>query len=77
MMALDFLIVIVSLKNIRIDLVFTSADLSSIPTAFALALGGLLDAEDIVELVEFLASPSAAYITSVNYVADFGTIPLP
>ncbi|CAM4199489.1 drug resistance transporter, EmrB/QacA subfamily [Pedobacter westerhofensis] len=42
MLAMDFLIVIVSLKNIQIDLGFTAADLSWIPNAFALAFGGLL-----------------------------------
>jgi EmrB/QacA subfamily drug resistance transporter len=42
MLAMDFLIVIVSLKNIQIDLCFTAADLSWIPNAFALAFGGLL-----------------------------------
>jgi MFS family permease len=42
MLAMDFLIVIVSLKNIQIDLGFTAADLSWIPNALALAFGGLL-----------------------------------
>jgi len=42
MLAMDFLIVIVSLKNIQIDLGFISTDLSWIPNAFALAFGGLL-----------------------------------
>jgi EmrB/QacA subfamily drug resistance transporter len=42
MLAMDFLIVIVSLKNIQADLGFTSAGLSWIPNAFALAFGGLL-----------------------------------
>jgi MFS family permease len=42
MLAMDFLIVIVSLKNIQVDLGFASADLSWIPNAFALAFGGLL-----------------------------------
>lgn len=42
MLAMDFLIVIVSLKNIQEDLGFTSVDLSWIPNAFALAFGGLL-----------------------------------
>lgn len=42
MLAMDFLIVIVSLKNIQIDLGFNATDLSWIPNAFALAFGGLL-----------------------------------
>jgi len=42
MLAMDFLIVVVSLKDIQIDLGFTAADLSWIPNAFALAFGGLL-----------------------------------
>lgn len=42
MLAMDFLIVIVSLKNIQADLGFTAANLSWIPNAFALAFGGLL-----------------------------------
>jgi MFS family permease len=42
MLAMDFLIVIVSLKDIQIDLGFTAADLSWIPNALALAFGGLL-----------------------------------
>lgn len=42
MLAMDFLIVVVSLKNIQSDLGFTSADLSWIPNAFGLAFGGLL-----------------------------------
>ncbi|MET1057355.1 MAG: MFS transporter [Pedobacter sp.] len=42
MLAMDFLIVIVSLKNIQLDLGFTATDLSWIPNAFALAFGGLL-----------------------------------
>jgi EmrB/QacA subfamily drug resistance transporter len=42
MLQMDFLIVIVSLKNIQADLGFTAANLSWIPNAFALAFGGLL-----------------------------------
>jgi EmrB/QacA subfamily drug resistance transporter len=42
MLQMDFLIVIVSLKNIQTDLGFTAAGLSWIPNAFALAFGGLL-----------------------------------
>jgi len=42
MLAMDFLIVVVSLNNIQSDLGFTSADLSWIPNAFGLAFGGLL-----------------------------------
>lgn len=42
MLQMDFLIVIVSLKNIQADLGFTPATLSWIPNAFALAFGGLL-----------------------------------
>jgi MFS family permease len=42
MLSMDFLIVIVSLKNIQVDLGFTTANLSWIPNAFALAFGGLL-----------------------------------
>jgi len=42
MLAMDFLIVIVSLKNIQADLGFNAADLSWIPNAFGLAFGGLL-----------------------------------
>jgi MFS family permease len=42
MLAMDFLIVIVSLKNIQSNLGFTTAGLSWIPNAFALAFGGLL-----------------------------------
>ena len=42
MLAMDFLIVIVSLKNIQVDLGFTAANLSWIPNALALAFGGLL-----------------------------------
>jgi EmrB/QacA subfamily drug resistance transporter len=42
MLAMDFLIVIVSLKNIQSDLGFTTSGLSWIPNAFALAFGGLL-----------------------------------
>jgi EmrB/QacA subfamily drug resistance transporter len=42
MLAMDFLIVIVSLKNIQVDLGFTSSQLSWIPNAFGLAFGGLL-----------------------------------
>ncbi|CAM3975756.1 Major Facilitator Superfamily protein [Pedobacter westerhofensis] len=42
MLAMDFLIVIVSLKNIQTDLRFTTTNLSWIPNAFALAFGGLL-----------------------------------
>lgn len=42
MLAMDFLIVVVSLKNIQADLGFTSTNLSWIPNAFGLAFGGLL-----------------------------------
>jgi MFS family permease len=42
MLQMDFLIVIVSLKNIQDDLGFTAAGLSWVPNAFALAFGGLL-----------------------------------
>jgi len=42
MLQMDFLIVIVSLKNIQADLGFTATTLSWIPNAFALAFGGLL-----------------------------------
>jgi len=42
MLAMDFLIVVVSLKNIQADLGFTAAELSWIPNAFGLAFGGLL-----------------------------------
>lgn len=42
MLAMDFLIVVVSLKNIQADLGFTTANLSWIPNAFGLAFGGLL-----------------------------------
>jgi len=42
MLAMDFLIVIVSLKNIQAELGFTATDLSWIPNAFGLAFGGLL-----------------------------------
>jgi EmrB/QacA subfamily drug resistance transporter len=42
MLAMDLLIVIVALKNIQIDLGFTSTGLSWIPNAFALSFGGLL-----------------------------------
>jgi EmrB/QacA subfamily drug resistance transporter len=42
MLQMDFLIVIVSLKNIQADLGFTASMLSWIPNAFALAFGGLL-----------------------------------
>jgi EmrB/QacA subfamily drug resistance transporter len=42
MLQMDFLIVIVSLKNIQADLGFTAANLSWIPNAFGLAFGGLL-----------------------------------
>lgn len=42
MLQMDFLIVIVSLKNIQADLGFSAANLSWIPNAFALAFGGLL-----------------------------------
>lgn len=42
MLSMDFLIVVVSLKNIQTDLGFTSSDLSWIPNAFGLAFGGLL-----------------------------------
>lgn len=39
MLAMDFLIVVVSLKNIQADLGFTTANLSWIPNAFGLAFG--------------------------------------
>ena len=42
MLAMDFLIVVVSLKNIQTDLGFTASGLSWIPNAFGLAFGGLL-----------------------------------
>lgn len=42
MLAMDFLIVVVSLKNIQADLGFSATDLSWIPNAFAIAFGGLL-----------------------------------
>jgi MFS family permease len=42
MLQMDFLIVIVSLKNIQQDLGFTAAGLSWVPNAFALTFGGLL-----------------------------------
>jgi len=42
MLQMDFLIVIVSLKDIQADLGFTAANLSWIPNAFGLAFGGLL-----------------------------------
>lgn len=42
MLSMDFLIVVVSLKNIQTDLGFTASDLSWIPNAFGLAFGGLL-----------------------------------
>lgn len=42
MLAMDFLIVVVSLKDIQADLGFTTANLSWIPNAFGLAFGGLL-----------------------------------
>jgi len=42
MLAMDFLIVVVSLNDIQSDLGFTSAGLSWIPNAFGLAFGGLL-----------------------------------
>jgi hypothetical protein len=42
MLAIDFLMVIVSLRNIQVDLGFALANLSWIPNAFALAFGGLL-----------------------------------
>ena len=42
MLAMDFLIVVVSLKNIQADLGFTATELSWIPNAFGLAFGGLL-----------------------------------
>lgn len=42
MLAMDFLIVVISLKDIQADLGFTSTDLSWIPNAFGLAFGGLL-----------------------------------
>jgi len=42
MLAMDFLVVVVSLKDIQTDLGFTAADLSWIPNAFGLAFGGLL-----------------------------------
>lgn len=42
MLAMDFLIVVVSLKNIQTDLGFTAAELSWIPNSFGLAFGGLL-----------------------------------
>jgi EmrB/QacA subfamily drug resistance transporter len=42
MLAMDFLIVIVSLHHIQKDLGFTAAGLSWVPNAFGLAFGGLL-----------------------------------
>ena len=39
-------------------------------------MGKMAEPEDIAELVGFLVSPAAAYITGVNYVVDGGTIPV-
>jgi len=39
-------------------------------------MGKIAEPEDIAELVGFLVSPAAAYITGVNYVVDGGTIPV-
>ena len=42
MLTIDFLIVLRALPKIRTELEFTSAGLSRVPNAFALAFGGLL-----------------------------------
>jgi NAD(P)-dependent dehydrogenase (short-subunit alcohol dehydrogenase family) len=39
-------------------------------------MGKMAEPEDVAELVGFLVSPAAAYITGVNYVVDGGTIPV-
>ena len=39
-------------------------------------IGRIAEPQDIAELVGFLVSPAAAYITGVNYIIDGGTIPV-
>jgi NAD(P)-dependent dehydrogenase (short-subunit alcohol dehydrogenase family) len=39
-------------------------------------MGKMAEPENIAELIGFLVSPAAAYITGVNYVIDGGTIPV-
>ena len=39
-------------------------------------IGRIAEPQDIAELVGFLVSPAASYITGVNYIIDGGTIPV-
>lgn len=39
-------------------------------------LGRMAEPEEIAELVNFLVSPKAAYITGTNYIVDGGTMPV-
>jgi NAD(P)-dependent dehydrogenase (short-subunit alcohol dehydrogenase family) len=44
-------------------------------TSFNIPLGNVGSADDVAELVTFLASPRANYITGTNHVIDGGLLP--